>query len=110
MALALAELAIEKLLYTPNAEETRLLLADLPRAGGSVPRLAAWLGLAAPVLSDWVYGKRSPRTPGRRLVWLAWSLVFEPNNLVEWLARMPRRCRPRSKRSSQGAGVRATGN
>ncbi len=103
----IVERAISRL-YLPTAPEALILLRDLRAETGSMGALAGWLGIGERTIKYWL--SRGVSREGRVIVWFAWSLAFCPENLVALLARMPRRCRPRSERSSQGAGARATGN
>jgi hypothetical protein len=75
--------------WTPTCKEARALLGDLRRELGSIPRVAACLGLHRRTVDRWIYGPNNPCGPARVLVWLVWSLCFNPENLVRFRDLLP---------------------
>jgi len=102
---AMNELAVgaQGWLYTPTADEAYMLLEDFRQEVGTVARLAAVLGVSGITLSCWLQRRRAPDRPSRAWIWFAWSLAYNPDNLVRLREQMIMGCssHPRGKKRRQ---------
>ncbi len=65
-------------LLQPTAEDIRAMLAELYAAIGNRRGLSYVTGIPALTLDDWRYGRRTPDTAGKRVVWLLWAMLLHP--------------------------------
>lgn len=66
----------------PDDEEVRRMIEDLRQACGSIPKVAACLGVEERTVSRWVYNERPASILARRALWFFWSLRLRPSNLT----------------------------
>lgn len=64
----------------PKDEEFHAMLAQLGAALGW-RATAATLGVSYLTMDSWRKRKNGPSAGARKLVWLVWSLVFQPTNM-----------------------------